>query len=794
MRAGLLALARMSVTGIVAALCGGAAVLALLYGQAERDVHARLAGPVWVHTGKVWSGPLRLWRGLELSPEELALDLQAAGYARVSTATQRGDFQVGQSDVLVRVPAARGPTYTTLEQDVHISFTAGRISAISPRARVELAPAALAGLRGADNEDRVPIRLADLPSHVPRAVLAMEDARFYSHTGIDPIGVLRAIFHNMSDSGAMQGGSTLTQQLTKNLFLNQERTWDRKAREALLAVAIEQNLSKDEILELYLNEIYLGEATGASICGIEQAARVYFGKPAARLTLGEAATLGGIVSAPNRYSPLRHPERARERRDLALDRMLALGWAEAGEAEAARSQPVEAHPPDKRRQAPYLVDAAVEQVEARQGEGSVAARGLHIFTTVHPVLQRRAEEAVRLGAAALDARYPKAAGAEVALVAVRVDDGAVVALVGGRDYGASQFNRAVHAARQVGSVTKPLTFLAAFEADRQLSPMSTLNDAPITRTTAGGAVWSPANYDGVYKGEVTLRQALAESRNVPAVLMAERVGLAELSRRNQALGLLEANALPSAALGAYVATPLQVAGAYTVFPGAGSYAPPRMIERVTTPEGELLWDEAAMTLPRASPRAAFLATRLLEAVVSEGTGAGVRAHGLREGIAGKTGTTDDARDAWFVGFSSELVVAVWVGFDKGRPLGLTGGEAALPVWARFVASSGTARGRFSPPAGVEEVQWCIADTLPAVPGVDCGPTLTEWVSTGTAPVADRSGASVVVPPAAPPDAGTGRIAQALDAVRRSLGGGPPPAPAAPVAPAAPRRKRDEGGR
>jgi penicillin-binding protein 1B len=783
-------LLRLGLTSALAAGCAALFVGYLLYLQAEQDVMSRLAGPVWANSGKVWSGPIRLWRGLQLSPEELALDLQAAGYARVDHATERGDFQLTDSDLLLLVPASKGPTHKTADEDVHITFKDGRISAISPRSRIALAPAALAGLRGDDNEDRQPIRLKDLPPHVPHAVLAMEDARFYTHTVIDPVGVLRAIIHNLGEEGGLQGGSTLTQQLTKNLFLSQERTYERKAREALLALAIERNLSKDEILELYLNEIYLGEAMGASICGIEQAARVYFGKPAARLSLGEAATLGGIVSAPNRFSPLRHPDRARERRDLALDRLLAVGWAEGEAVREARAAPLVAHPPASRRQAPFLIDAAVEQVEQRQGEGSVAARGLHIFTTLHPGLQRRAEEAVREGGAELDLRYPKAAGAEIALVAVRVEDGAVVALVGGRDYGQSQFNRAVHAQRQVGSVTKPLTFLAAFEEDRALSPMSTVDDSPIERV-ANGKTWAPANYDGKYKGQVTLRQALAESRNIPAVLIAERVGMADLAKRNQALGLLEANAFPAAALGAYVASPLQVAGAFTVFPGGGTFAPPRVIEHVTTPDHKTIWDEPPITLPRASPRAAFLATRLLEAVVAEGTGAGAKKHGLTTAVAGKTGTTDEARDAWFVGFTPELAVAVWVGFDKGRALGLTGGEAALPTWARFVAASGTARGSFRAPEGVEELSWCARDHLPAVAGVDCGPTVREWVSAGAAPAVERraDGSSAA-------EGDPGPIAQAVEAMRRKLGGGAPTPPVAPRAPEAPRAPAPgkEGGR
>ena len=730
-------LLRLSLTAAAAVLTAGAGLFALLYNQALHDIKTRLDAPLWANSGRVYSGPIELWPGLQLSPEELAQDLQSAGYARVSKATQPGDFQLSDADLLIHVPKAKGRGWSTADTEAHVRFKDGRISAISPKARLQLAPAELAGLRGADNEARRPIALAELPKMVPQAVLAMEDARFYEHKGIDPLGILRALVHNLRDTGGMQGGSTLTQQLTKNLFLSQERTVERKVREAILSLAIERSLSKDRILELYLNEIYLGEASGASVCGLDQAARAYFGKPAARLSLGEAATLGGIVSAPNRYSPLRHPDRAKERRDLALSRMESLGWASAEAVAAAKAEPLVAHPGQGSRRAPYLVDAAVERVEALQGEGSSAARGLTIFTTAQPALQRIAERAVAEGGAALDAAYPKAKGAELALVAVRVRDGAVVALVGGRSYADSQFNRAVNARRQVGSITKPLTYLAAFEADRALSPVSPIDDSPIERTVSGKA-WKPANYDGTYKGIITIRQALAESRNVPAVLMAERVGHATLKRRNEALGLLDATALPAGALGAYVASPLELAGAFTVFPGRGELAPPRLVEAVIDADGKAVWQEEPMTLPRASPRAAFLATRLLEAVIAEGTGRSAAKQGLVGSVGGKTGTTDEAHDAWFVGFTPELAVAVWVGFDRGRDLGLTGGEAALPTWTRFMLASGTARGGFPAPEGVERLRFCRSDDRPAVEGVDCGPTYEEWVSTGSVEAPRRS--------------------------------------------------------
>lgn len=743
----------------------------------------RLDGPVWATTGSVMSGPLEIWRGLALTPEELARDLSAAGYARVRTPKAPGDFAVSQNDVYINVPAQLIPGPDVPAAEVHIAFADGRVRAVTPSRRVRLGPVELAGLRGPDNESRHPVSIDGLPKHVIDAVLAMEDARFFDHEGLDPIGIARALVSNAVSDGPMQGGSTLTQQLVKNLFLSSERTLARKGREALLSIALERSRTKEEILELYLNEVYFGQAAGASVCGIDQASRVYFGKPAARLEVGEAATLAGIVSAPNRYSPLQHPERARERRNLALQRMVDTGALSSEAAEAVRSEALEVHPAVGQRRAPWLVDAAVDTVESEWGEGVVAARGLVVHTTLHPVLQRLAERAVAEGAAELDQAHPKAKGAQIALVAVRVSDGAVVAMVGGRSYGDSQFNRALNGRRQLGSTIKPLTFLAAFEQDAAKNPATVVEDAPLTRTVAG-KTWSPKNYDGTYRGPISYRQALAASRNIPAVLVAEEVGLSQLQRQWLGLGLSSATRLPSASLGAFDATPLEVAAAYAVFPGQGRAAPPHWVRGVIDEEGRDRWPSPAPPVSHAGPRAAFLATRLLEGVVQGGTGRGARKYGLVDGVAGKTGTTDDARDAWFAGFTDELAVAVWVGFDKGRDLGLTGSKAALPTWSRFVAASGTdGPGAFSPPSSVMPMTFCSADHRPAGSPVTCEDTYTEYVSKAAPPEVPRRDADGEIE--AP-----GLLGRAWD----SLTGGdeapsPTEAPAPATEPAEPTRRR-----
>ena len=680
---------------------------------------------MWRSCWRGLSASMELWTGIALDPVAFAEDLQRAGYARVGRATQPGDFEVGKDALVVKVPAAVAAGIKIPAAEILITVDEGRVSSISPGRRALFAPTELAAMRGPDNEARLPVPLADLPRPLVDAVLAMEDSRFWEHEGLDPLGILRALLTNAIKGGTVAGGSTLTQQLVKNLFLTEERTYERKAREAVLAIAIERTHSKEEILELYLNEIYLGQAGGASICGVDQAARAYFGKPATRLELGEAATIGGMISAPNRYSPLKHPDAAQARRDLALQRMVDVGWLDAAKARAEIARSLSVHAAATGRRAPWTVDSAIEAIEGALGEGSIAGRGISVHTTVQPALQALAERSLAEGMAELIAAHPGAAGVEAALVAVRISDGAVVAMVGGRDYQASQFDRATSAVRQIGSTVKPLTALVAFDRDPTLSPASLLEDQPIERVF-DGKTWRPKNYDGIYKGPVTIRETIVHSRNIPAVLLAEKVGFARLEQAWQDLGLSRATALPSAALGSFGATPLELASAYTVFAGSGKWTRPSIVRAAVDSTGAGLWSEERVRLRRADPKAAWQVADMLAQVLRDGTGKAAPSYGVRGTAGGKTGTTDDGRDAWFAGYTAELAVAVWVGFDRTKALGLSGATAALPSWARFVAGSGTTGGALERPKGLESRVVCVGD--PSGEGGSCAETATEWLS------------------------------------------------------------------
>jgi penicillin-binding protein 1B len=571
---------------------------------------------------------------------------------------------------------------------------------------VVLRPTVLARLGDLEGS-RTRVQLDAISPWVEKAVLAMEDARFRDHAGVDPLGVARALWVGIRGDGRAQGGSTLTQQLAKNLFLSQERTARRKVREVFFATALESRLSKDEILSLYLGEVYLGQVGSVPVHGVEQASRAWFGVAASRLTLAQAATIAGVISAPNAYSPLRHPEVAVERRDLALQRMQELGWATPEAVAAARAEPlaITGLVTGPARRAPWTVDAALEVAEGALGPGELTRAGYRVYTTIQPHLQVAAERAVSEGLAEVAADRPASNDAQAALVVVRASDGAVVALVGSRSYRESPFDRAADAWREVGSTVKPLTLLAALDANPDLHPASIVVDEPISRRV-DGKVWTPHNADGAWRGPMTLRVALEQSRNIPAIKLAEEVGPHRLQGAFRDAGLSRATHLPSAALGAFPATPLQLAAAYTVFPGGGARARPRMVSSIVDANGAevVAFNPDIATL--ASERAAAQVTRLLQGVLSDGTGKKAGTYGVGGAVGGKTGTTDEGRDAWVAGVTPEYAVVAWVGRDRGTPLGLSGSQAALPVWARMIADGGVAGGAFPLPNNLVSVPIC----------------------------------------------------------------------------------------
>jgi penicillin-binding protein 1A len=515
-----------------------------------------------------------------------------------------------------------------------------------------------------------PVRAGELPEHLLQAVIATEDRRFYGHFGLDVIALARAAIANLRAGRIVQGGSTLTQQLAKNVFLTPERSLKRKVQELLLALWLERSFSKDEILSIYLNRVYLGAGT----YGVAAASRRYFAKPAAQLSLGEAAMIAGLLKAPSRYAPTRDIERSRARARQVLGFMVDAGYLSEAQAEAAAGQPISVrHLLGSGRGARYFADWVRDRVA---GYTSPGAADITVVTTLDSRLQRAAEEAVAWALAGEGA----ARGARQAALVALAPDGAVVAMVGGRDYRASQFNRATQALRQPGSAFKPFVYLAALEAG--MSPADMVEDAPLTIDG-----WSPRNYDDTYAGPVTLREALARSLNTVAVRLAERVGrdtVVAVARRLGVTSPLRADA--SLALGTSEATLLEITRAYTAFANGGQGVLAHGIVEITGPGGALLYRRSGTGLGQVvEPRHLAPLVGMLEAVITDGTG---RAARLPWPAAGKTGTSQDWRDAWFVAFTRELTAGVWVGNDDGAAMNqVSGGGLPARLWARFMAAA-----------------------------------------------------------------------------------------------------------
>jgi penicillin-binding protein 1A len=555
-------------------------------------------------------------------------------------------------------------------------------------------------------ERRIFVPLREIPKVLRDAVIAVEDARFYSHFGVDLRGIARAAYANFRHSRIVEGGSTITQQLAKVLFLTPDRRFERKVKEALLAVELERRYSKDRLLEIYLNQIYLGHGA----YGVEAASRTYFGASVQELTLSQAALLAALPRAPGNYSPFEHPDVARARRAYVLKRMVELDYVKPDDAKKAAAAPLGLVAPERRRgSGQYFLEYIQQRLEAKLGSDLVYKGGLSIYTTLNPVMQRTAEQALREGLKTLAARQAsKVAGKggtappvpEGAIILIEPQTGYIKALVGGSDFARSEFNRAVNAHRQPGSAFKPFVYLAALEAGR--TPAELLDDSPLTYTF-NGRTWSPENYDDKFRGQITLQQSLEESVNVPTVRLAESIGIGRVVDAARRLGIqspLQANL--ALALGAGDVTLLELTAAYAALANQGARMEPVPIRYITDGQGRLIDENIPQGRDAVNPATAYVLTQMLRGAVERGTA--VTAKSLGRPIAGKTGTTNDFSNAWFVGYTPTLAAGVWVGHDRVRSLGPdeTGAKAALPIWIALMREvlKGHPPEDFSPPENV----------------------------------------------------------------------------------------------
>jgi penicillin-binding protein 1B len=665
---------------------------------------------------RVYARPFQVAAGDAVPLRQMVDRLNDLGYANRPGVSAPGEFAIGR-EAIALVPRAgthEGRTLRILFSGTPDVGSVREIVTVPPAERLQrltLESPLITALGGASREKRRLVPLARLPKHLVQAVLAIEDRRFYDHPGVDLIGFAGAMFTNIfGDKPYLSGGSTITQQLVKNMFLTPAKTLRRKLKEQYMALIAETRLTKDQILELYLNDVYLGQRGSFAIHGVGEAARLFYGKDVSNVTLAEAATIAGVIQTA-RHSPFKSLERARERRNVVLRAMADLDYIPEEVAERASREPVVIAQRALDSEAPYFVDFVGEQLQERFADLTASPKRLDVYTTLDLSLQRIAQEAVRDGLVPVDrilARR-KRGPAQAALVAVDPRSGEVLAMVGGRSYNQSQYNRALSARRQPGSVFKPFVYLAAFERAAEegrtdLTPASLVVDEP-TEFMFAEQVYQPRNYENEYDGEITFRRALALSRNVAAVKVAEATGFDRVAALWRRVGQgSPARPYPSIALGVFEATPIEIATAFTLFPNGGAVRPLHAIARIDQ-EGRTTRPAIEGMRRVARPETSFLVLNMMRSVLNEGTGAGARAAGFGADAAAKSGTTNDLRDAWFVGFTPELLTVVWVGLDDNQPLGLSGTQAALPIWTTFMKRAlGNRRGgTFEAPDGIAYV-------------------------------------------------------------------------------------------
>lgn len=694
------------------------------YKKLEYEVTTRFSNHQWDIPSKLYAASTLLYPGVDIATMGLLDLLNRMDYRPVDRIVQAsGEYFYDPPHNVLQVFLHDLPASSGLRRQprrIDIGLMDGRIEKLTDLDEekdlrgVELDSEIITSLYDQAWEERRVVKLYEVPSLLIKALLAAEDQRFFEHEGIDPLRILGAGLANFSAGRTTQGGSTLTQQLVKNFFLTQERTLRRKMVEACISLVLELHYSKLEILENYLNEIYLGQRGAKSILGMWEAARFYFGKEPRDLTLGEMAILAGMVKAPNLYAPTRHPDSAVQRRNSVLQRMREHGDITQDEYDTARQEPITHRQlPADVNGAPYFADFVRDELQVNYPSDALTTAGLHIFTSLDMRLQRIAQEVVRKGVEGLEVQHRNLRKAkqeeqlQTCLIAMRPQTGEVLAMVGGRDYQTSQFNRVTQAHRQPGSVFKPLVYLTALARERErhegrFLPTNSVLDAPFS-WSFGDQVWSPGNYNDKYYGTVTLRQALEKSLNAATARVAKQIGLKPIRDTARQLGFVSPLPLyPSMVLGAAEVTPYEVAVAFSTLANQGIRVTPLPIKKIVNQEGETLERRSLQVEQVVPPDVVYMITHLMEGVIENGTAREARKMGFVRPAAGKTGTTNDYGDAWFVGFTPDLVTVVWVGFDHRESLHLSGGQAALPIWTEFMkrATEGEPVTCFSPPPGI----------------------------------------------------------------------------------------------
>ncbi|MGI9335901.1 MAG: penicillin-binding protein 1B [Gammaproteobacteria bacterium] len=719
---GVFARARRAVYAVVWRVGVAAVVVAASYFVwLDLAVRPAFDGKRWALPARLYARPLEVYAGASLTPDRFEAELRLLGYNQpgggVGALQRPGSYERRGGQFLVASRGFRFWDGDEPERALTIAFDRGRVASIEANGRpapiVRLEPLLIGRISPTHNEDRVLVRLKDVPPLLPKVLMAVEDRSFYEHPGISLRGLARAVVANVRAGGTVQCGSTLTQQLAKNFYLTHERTWWRKLNEAMLALLLEIHYDKPDILEAYLNEVFLGQQGKRAIHGFGLASRFYFARPVGELDLDEIAMLVALVKGASFYNPRKHPQRVLERRNLVLNMLVSEGVVSAEQAEAAKREPlgVTPRPGSAAGKYPAFLDLVRRQLQRDYRDEDLRAEGVRVFTTVDPLAQQVADAALREGLARLGERSGvDATRLDGASVTFNPQNGEVLALAGGRDAGAGGFNRALDARRPIGSLVKPVVYLSALQDVQNYSLATLIDDAPVALDLPGGQKWRPENYDNELHGQVPLYMALARSYNLATVQLGLRVGLAKVAENLHRLGVEQPiPPYPSILLGAVELTPLEVAQMYQTIGSGGFKAPLRAILEVTDAEGRPLNRYGLDVEQAIDPDTAFLINAGLERVMVEGTGR--RAYAKLPGgltVAGKTGTTDDLKDSWFAGYAADRGVVVWLGHDDNTRAGLSGSSGALTVWTdMMVAMQPTSRQSLAP-AGVE---WHWTDPL-----------------------------------------------------------------------------------
>ncbi|MEW4343722.1 penicillin-binding protein 1B [Vibrio diabolicus] len=668
-----------------------AAVLLFVGIYLDSVVKERFEGQLFELPTVVYARILNLNPGENITIQELRNELDVLSYRKVSQPRYPGEYSSSSTRIeLIRRPFefADGP-----EPDRHVMLHFSdsglqRIQSLESRGDLgylRLEPKMLGMLEKDQDEQRLFLRRDQFPEILVDALLATEDRDFYQHDGVSPLAIARAMVANIKAGRTVQGGSTLTQQLAKNLFLTRDKTLWRKVREAYIALILDYRYSKDRILEAYLNEVYLGQSGGEAIHGFGLASRYYFGQPIQELRIDQLAMLVGMVKGPSYYNPIRYPERTKERRDLVLRLLMQQNMltSEQYEQAVSRSLDTQSKPRIASRQPAYFQQLSIELKE-KVGERFKAETGLRVFTSLDPVSQSKMEQAI----AKKIPELAKRGGKELEAAAVAVDrhSGEIRAMVGGKRVGYEGFNRALNASRPIGSLVKPAIYLTALEQPEKYNLGTTLHDTPLSLKSSKGNVWTPRNYDRKYRGDVPLYIALAKSLNVPTVRLGMALGIPEVSDTLERLGVNkdEIRPVPSMFLGSFSLTPFEVAQMYQTLTNSGKRAKLTALRSVMDMEGNVLYQSLPRSSRAVDEQAAWLTTYAMKQGVAQGTGRFLQSQFGWAALAGKTGTSNDNRDSWFVGVDGREVTTIWLGRDDNKPVHLTGSSGALRVYAEYL--------------------------------------------------------------------------------------------------------------